>query len=66
MPRKKRIEEPQPTIFEQTEEYIRQLLTEFEEISGLRVKWVEVTHKKNIGFDYGQKKSEMKINIVTE
>jgi hypothetical protein len=66
MPRKKKVEEPQPTIYEQTEEYLRQLLTEFELVSGMRVERVEVTHKKKIGFDYGQKKSEMKINIITE
>ena len=61
MPRKKR--EPERSVSEQTVDYLRQLLTDFENITGMRVVRVEVAHKRPIGFGREQ---QMDITIITE
>lgn len=61
MPRKKK--EPERSVSEQTVDYLRQLLTDFENITGMRVVRVEVAHKRLIGFNREQ---QMDITIITE
>ena len=60
MPRKKKTEK---TVCEQTEEYLRQLIIDFELITGMHVAKIEVTHRRPIGFGA---KEALDVNIITE
>ena len=62
MPRKKK-NEPQLSLREQTEIYLFEIINEFEQVSGLTVNRVEVKHHRGVGFGA---KDTMEINIITE
>lgn len=62
MPRRKK-QEPQLSLREQTELYLFEIIMEFEQISGLRVESIEVKHHRGIGFGA---KDSIEVNIITE
>jgi hypothetical protein len=64
MPRKKKTnDEPMPSLKEQVERYIFEGISEFEQVSGLKVERVEIKHHRAIGFGA---KPVMEVNIITE
>ena len=54
--------DPRP-LKEQLEEYIAGGIMEFEQTSGVTVKWIDVRHNRGIGF---KAKETIKIDIITE
>lgn len=63
MPRKKKQPETTLSLREQTEAYLFDLISEFEQISGMKVERIEVKHYRNIGFGA---KETMEVNIITQ
>lgn len=63
MPRKKKQPETSLSLREQTEVYLFDLISEFEQVSGLTVNRVEIKHHRGVGFGA---KDTMEINIITE
>lgn len=65
MPKKKKAktEEETRTLREQVEAYIFEGVTEFEQLSGIRVERIDIKHHRGIGFGA---KDTMEVNLITE
>lgn len=64
MPKKKKQPMPDETasLREQVERYIFECVTEFEDISGVKVERIDIIHHRGIGFGA---KDTMEVNIIT-
>ena len=51
------------SLREQTEAYLFDLISEFEQISGMKVERIDVKHYRSIGFGA---KETMEVNIITQ
>ena len=60
MGRKKKVIEPELTPREQLERYLFEGIAQFEEITGVRVNQIDISHRSTIGFE---QKNFMEINL---
>jgi len=63
MPRRKKQLEPEPSLREQAEGHIFQVVVQFEEITGMKVSRIDIVHRRGMGFGA---KDTMEVNIIAE